>query len=163
MNHNASKLYEYAKQLVNGLIEKQLTIVFAESMTGGLLASLITSVEDASKVLKESFVLYSDQAKMDILHVSKTTIDSKSVYSLDAVTEMVQGLHRFSHADIMVAVSGIAGPKTYHNLQVGSVFIAIEVRGKTYTYQKKFNGKRQVIREQTSAFIFQELIQLIKL
>jgi nicotinamide-nucleotide amidase len=148
-----------AKRLVNNLIEKQQTIVFGESMTGGLLASLITGVEDASKVLKESFVVYSDLAKIKYLHCKPSTIERHSVYSEEIIEEMIHGLSIESNADILVAVSGIAGPKSYQDLLVGTVFIGIQKEDHINLYQEHFKGDREDIRYQTAIYIFEKLLK----
>jgi nicotinamide-nucleotide amidase len=148
-----------AKKLVNKLIDEDQTIVFGESMTGGLLASLVTGVEDASKVLKESFVVYADLAKIKFLHCKPSTIEEHSVYSDEIIEEMIHGLSIESNAHIRVAVSGIAGPKSFQDLTVGTVFIGIQREGVLNLYQEHFKGDRDDIRYQTAIFIFKNLLK----
>jgi len=152
------KVEGLAKDLVEACIQKQLKIVFAESMTGGLLASLVTSIPDASKMLSESFVVYSEQAKINILNCKRDTIDKHSVYSKDVIIEMLEGLKTISKADILVAVSGIAGPKTYNDLEVGTVYMGIEIHGKRHIYKEVFHGNRKTITYKTSQYIFNTII-----
>jgi nicotinamide-nucleotide amidase len=148
-----------ASKLVKNLIKNNLTIAFGESMTGGLLASLITGVEDASMVLKESFVVYSDLAKIKYLHCKPSTIEEHSVYSHEIIEEMIHGLRIESNADVLVAVSGIAGPKSYQGLDVGTVYIGIQKDDRIEQYRQVFKGDRDAIRYQTAIFIFQNLLK----
>lgn len=150
-----------AKDLVHLCIKKNLKIVFAESMTGGLLANLVTSVPDASKVLSESFVVYSEDAKVNILNCKKETINTYTVYSEEVIGEMLDGLKEWSNADILVTVSGIAGPKTYEDIDIGTVYIGISIKGKRMIYKEKFNGNRQTIVYKTGEFILNTIISNI--
>ncbi|MDA3932285.1 MAG: CinA family protein [Tenericutes bacterium] len=150
-----------AKDIVERCIKKKLKIVFAESMTGGLLASLVTSVPDASKVISESVVVYSEDAKINILNCKKETLDKCSVYSDEVIQEMLDGLKALSNSDIFVAVSGIAGPKTYNDLDVGTVYIGIDIFNKRLIFKEKFTGDRLMIRYKTSKFIFNTIINNI--
>ncbi|QWB99808.1 CinA family protein [Mycoplasmatota bacterium] len=150
-----------SEDLVKKCIEKNQKIVFAESMTGGLLASLVTSIPDASKVLKESFVVYSNEAKVKILNCKRKTIDQYSVYSKEIIEEMLEGLLSLSNASIRVAVSGIAGPKSYHDVQVGTVYIGIYIGDQKLIFKKKFQGDRQTIQYKTCIFIFKTIMNNI--
>jgi len=162
MKDTNQQVYDLSYQLVQLLIKKNLKISFAESMTGGLFASELTRIEDASKVFKESFVVYSDQAKIDVLKCKKTTIDQYTVYSKQVIEEMLLGLRKQSEADILVAVSGIAGPRTYHGLVIGTVYIGIDYQGQIINEKHHFNGDRQEIRYQTLIFTFNKLIEYLK-
>ncbi|WP_170002484.1 CinA family protein [Pseudopontixanthobacter vadosimaris] len=86
------------------------TVVLAESCTGGLVASALTEIPGSSAVLDRGFVTYSNQAKMEMLGVSADIIETFGAVSIACVWAMAQGALRHSHADVAVAVSGIAGP-----------------------------------------------------
>lgn len=150
-----------ARSVIALCIEHGLHITAAESMTGGLFISELTDIENASHVIDRSFIVYSDQAKSEILNVSRAVIKENSVYSLEVIREMVSGLDLVSNAEIKVAISGIAGPSTSFNKAIGSVYIGLEFHDKIYTYEKIFKGSRHNIRYQTVAFILQEIIDLI--
>lgn len=160
-----NRIHEEVKTLAESLIfkcrSKQLKIVLAESMTGGLLASELTAIENASDVIEEGFIVYSDKAKQSILNCREETIKKYSVYSLEVVKEMIQGLSALSKADIKIAISGIAGPKTYFDLPIGQVYIGIEILGTLKTFVKKFDGDRRKIRYHVAEFIFKEIISSI--
>ena len=98
------------EQLVNKLIENNLHISCAESCTGGLVASRIVNVANASKVFDASFVTYANEAKIKYLGVSPETIVKYGVVSEEVVLEMAAGVAKETGAQVGIAVSGIAGP-----------------------------------------------------
>ena len=162
INKIKTHVNQLAKDLVVLCREKGMKISFAESMTGGLLVSQITRIENASKILEESFVVYSNQAKMRILSCKEETIKKHSVYSKEVVSEMIQGLNHFSQAHIKVSVSGIAGPKTYGDFKVGQVFIGIEINNELFTFKQHFNGDREEIQWKTTEFIFEYILSQLE-
>ncbi len=112
--------------VVRGLEVRGMTISFAESCTGGLLAKRITDISGASNVLGSSFVTYCNQAKMKLLGVSPETIAAHTEVSAQCALEMARGVRRLSGADIGVSTTGYAGPTggTEEN-PVGTVFIGL--------------------------------------
>ena len=96
--------------LIKKLIKKKLKISFAESCTGGLLASKITSVSGSSKVFSLGLITYSNQAKIKILKVNKNIINKYGAVSLECCKAMVVNLSKISKANINVSITGIAGP-----------------------------------------------------
>ena len=118
------------KSLIRILTKKKLKISIAESCTGGLLASTITSISGASKIFNLSFVTYSNQAKINILKVNKNIIKKYGAVSHECCSAMVKNLSRISRANINVSITGIAGPKGGTKQKpVGLVFIGVK-RGK---------------------------------
>ena len=99
------------KNLVKILTKKKLKIAFAESCTGGLLSSTITSTSGASKVFNLGLVTYSNQAKIRILKVNKNIIKKYGAVSHECCSVMVKNLSKISKANINVSITGIAGPK----------------------------------------------------
>mgnify|MGYP005718528589 CR=1 FL=1 len=97
--------------LIKLLTKKKLKISFAESCTGGLLASAITSISGASKVFNLGLVTYSNQAKIKVLKVNKNIIRKYGAVSHECCSAMVKNLSRISKANINVSITGIAGPK----------------------------------------------------
>ena len=99
------------KSLIRLLTKKKLKISFAESCTGGLLASTITSVSGSSKIFNLGLVTYSNQAKIKILKVNKNIIKKYGAVSYERCSAMVNNLSKISKANINVSITGIAGPK----------------------------------------------------
>ena len=120
------------KSLVKTLIKKKLKISFAESCTGGLLASSITSISGASKIFNLGLITYSNQAKIKFLKINKNIIRKYGAVSHECCLAMVNNLSKISKANINVSVTGIAGPNggTKHK-PVGLVYIGIKRDNKT--------------------------------
>ncbi len=130
------------KNLVKSLISKKLTIAFAESCTGGLLSSSITSVSGASKIFDMGLVTYSNTSKSKILGVSPRTIKTHGAVSYETCLEMVTNLYKISKSKICISITGVAGPKGGTKLKpVGLVFIGIKIDKKTIV--KKFYFKKK--------------------
>ena len=130
--------------LVKILIRKKLKISFAESCTGGLLASSITSISGASKIFNLGLVTYSNQAKIKFLKVNKDIIKKYGSVSHECCLEMVNNLSKISKADINVSITGIAGPKGGTNQKpVGLVYIGVKKGNKTQINKCFFKNKQR--------------------
>ena len=139
------------KSLIRILTKKKLKISFAESCTGGLLASTITSISGASKVFNLSFVTYSNQAKIKVLKINKNIIKKYGAVSHECCSAMVKNLSRISKAGINVSITGIAGPKGGTKQKpVGLVYIGVK-RGTKIQIKKCLfkNKKRSSIQKAT--------------
>jgi PncC family amidohydrolase len=141
------QIEEKSRCLVSKLIEKELFISTAESCTGGMIASAIVDVPDASKCFKESIVTYSNAAKMKYLEVSNVTIAKYGVVSGETVKEMALGMIKQSGSDIAVVTSGIAGPAGgTKEKPVGLVYIACAYKEKILVSNRVYSNmdRRQV-------------------
>ena len=132
------------KTLIRILTKKKLKISFAESCTGGLLASTITSISGASKIFNLGLVTYSNQAKNKILKVNKNIIKKYGAVSHECCYAMVKNLSKISKANINVSITGIAGPKggTKHK-PVGLVYIGVKKGNKIQIYKCLFKSKNR--------------------
>lgn len=136
--------------VVKLLAKHGLTVVTAESCTGGMIASAIVNVPGASSVLKESFVTYSNQAKQKYLEVSKSTLKHYTEYSEQCAKEMAKGAALANDSDISIAVTGLAGPDGGTDEKpVGLVYLSCYAKGKVVVRKHVFNGTRTMIREQS--------------
>ena len=126
------------------LKRKKLKLAVAESCTGGLLASSITSISGASKVFNLGLVTYSNQAKIRILKVNKNIIKKYGAVSHQCCLAMVNNLTRISKANINVSITGIAGPKG-GTIQkpVGLVYIGIKKGKKVQINRCLFKSKKR--------------------
>ena len=130
------------KSLVKILIKKKLKISFAESCTGGLLTSSITSVSGASKIFNLSLITYSNQAKIKFLKVNKNIIKKYGAVSHECCLAMVNNLSQISKANINVSITGIAGPNGGTKQKpVGLVYIGIKRGNKTQINKCFFKNK----------------------
>ena len=141
------------KKLVKILAKKKLKISFAESCTGGMLASEITSISGASKVFGLGLVTYSNQAKINILKVKKNIIQKYGAVSPQCCQAMVKNLAKISKAQINVSITGIAGPNGGTKLKpVGLVYIGVRKNNKIFISKNVFKGKnRKAIQKTTIA------------
>ena len=132
------------ESLVRRLAKKKLKISIAESCTGGLLASSITSISGASKVFNLGLVTYSNQAKIKILNVNKNIIKRYGAVSRECCLAMVNNLSKISKANINISITGIAGPKGGTKQKpVGLVYIGIKKNNKTSINRCVFRSKKR--------------------
>ena len=137
--------------LLKKLNKKKLKISFAESCTGGMLASKITSISGASKVFGLGLVTYSNQAKISILKVNKRIIQKYGAVSPECCEAMVKNLAKISKAQINVSVTGIAGPNGGTKTKpVGLVYIGVKNKNKILITKNIFKQKsRKAIQNAT--------------
>jgi nicotinamide-nucleotide amidase len=153
----------YEEALVSLLIKKHLTIATAESCTGGLLAAALVNVSGVSECLNESYITYSNEAKMRILQVTKDTLDTYGAVSKECVVEMAENLQKIAHSEVAVSISGIAGPNGGStDKPVGTVFVAIQYFDTMTTFENHFVGSRADVRHQTVEFTLKKLIEIVQ-
>ena len=132
------------KSLVKILIKKKLKISIAESCTGGLLASTITSISGASKIFNLGLITYSNQAKIKILKINKKIIKKYGAVSYECCYAMVNNLSKISKANINVSITGIAGPKGGTKKKpVGLVYIGVKKGNKIEITRCLFKSKKR--------------------
>ncbi len=133
------------ESLIKLLTKKRLKLSIAESCTGGLLASLITSVNGASKVFNLGLITYSNQAKIKILKVNKNIIRKYGAVSEECCSAMVINLSKISKANINVSITGIAGPRGGSKQKpVGLVYIGIKKGNKIQINKYLFKSKKRL-------------------
>ena len=129
-------------KVINLLKRKKLKIGIAESCTGGMLSSAITSVNGASKVFTMGLVTYSNQAKMSILKVPKKIIQKHGAVSIQCCLSMVNNLSKISKSKICVSITGVAGPKGGTKQKpVGLVYIGVKNGKKILISKNQFKNK----------------------
>ena len=132
------------KSLVKKLIKKKLKISFAESCTGGLLASSITSISGSSKIFNLGLITYSNTAKIKILKINSNIIRKYGAVSYECCFAMVNNLSKISKANINVSITGIAGPKGGTKQKpVGLVYIGVKKGKKTQINKCLFKSKKR--------------------
>jgi nicotinamide-nucleotide amidase len=126
------------------LLRKKLTLSVAESCTGGLIGNLLTNVPGSSGYFLGGVIVYSNQAKMDLLRVSKETLDTHGAVSDPVAREMAAGVRREFKADLGLSVTGIAGPDGgTAEKPVGTVYIGLASGDETFSGKYRFWGKRE--------------------
>ena len=139
------------KKIVKILIKKKLKISFAESCTGGLLSSAITSVNGSSKVFTLGLLTYSNQSKTQILKVSKNIIRKYGSVSEQVCLAMVKNLSTISKTNMSVSITGIAGPSGGTKIKpVGLVYVGIKKNDRAEVKKYLFkNNDRSYIQKAT--------------
>ena len=134
-----------ANKLVKKLIKKKLKVSFAESCTGGLLSSSITSVSGSSKIFDLGLITYSNKTKVNILKVPNKVIKKFGSVSEECCLSMVKNLSKISKANISISITGIAGPNGGTKLKpVGLVYIGIKKGNKIIIKKNLFKIKNRV-------------------
>jgi len=154
----------FNQKIVSLLKKNKLKLAIAESCTGGMLSSAITSVSGSSKIFMMGLVTYSNQAKTSILKVPQKIIKKYGTVSVQCCLAMVNNLKKISKAKVCVSITGIAGPKGGSKLKpVGLVYIGIRVRKKVFVNKCNFKNKgRAYIQKQTIKKSLNLLLKLIK-
>lgn len=145
------------------LIDKRLLLASVESCTGGLLAKYCTDISGSSTWFERGMVTYSNDSKIEMLGVNKRDIELYGAVSEQIVEQMAKGAINNSHADVGVAVTGIAGPTGGSELKpVGTVWIAWAVGNKINSKKFLFQGNREQVREKAVYKAIEGLIKQIK-
>ena len=152
-----------SKKIVKLLYKKRLNLALAESCTGGLLSSSITSISGSSKVFTMGLITYSNQAKTNILKVPKILLKKHGAVSPQCCLSMVENLSKISKSKICVSITGIAGPSGGSQKKpVGLVYIGIKIGNKVAINKYKFkNHGRSFIQKKTVKKTLNLLIKLI--
>jgi nicotinamide-nucleotide amidase len=151
------------------LLASAVKLVTAESCTGGLLAAIITEIPGASGCFERGFVTYSNEAKTELLAVKPKTLATHGAVSENTAREMAEGALQKSHAQISMAITGIAGPEGGSDAKpVGTVCFGWQYKHQASLTQPTqgmtwhFAGNRAQIRQQAVSFALQKLITIGK-
>ena len=152
-----------AERLGQALLAERQTLVTAESCTGGGIAWAITSIPGSSQWFERGIVAYTNAAKQELLAVSHEVLVNYGAVSEQTAMAMARGALQNSHANLSVAVTGIAGPDGGTETKpVGTVCFAwSRTDGDTRTARVVFTGDRQQVREQAVMMALQGLLDMI--
>lgn len=153
-------------QIADCLIQQKETLITAESLTGGLIAEVLTRQAGASRWFLGAFVVYTPWMKKRILNVDSALIEKYGVVSKECVCAMAQGSLTKSNASWALATSGIAGPGNFIENHIekpeGLVWMAIaHQNGRLFDFKEHFKGNRECIRQQTADFILKKLLLIL--
>ena len=160
-------MLNYIKKLKKLREEKCFSICLAESCTGGMISSKLTSISGSSEFFEGAVVSYSNYLKYRLLNVPEKVINRYGAVSHQTALMMVKGLKKISKSEILVSVTGVAGPKGGSiNTPVGCVYfgLGIKIKDKYHftTIKKHFRERsRQKIQEKSTEFILKEIIKNI--
>ena len=139
------------QKIISLLKKRKVKLAVAESCTGGMLSSAITSVSGSSKVFTMGLVTYSNQAKTSILKIPNQIIKKNGAVSVQCCLAMVNNLSKISKAKVCISITGIAGPKGGSKQKpVGLVYIGVKIGKKVIINKCNFkNNSRTFIQKQT--------------
>ena len=150
-------LFDLAVRVGEALAKRGLTLVTAESCTGGWVGQCVTMVSGSSAWFERGFVTYTNVAKMEMLGVQQSTLEAHGAVSEQTVREMVAGALTRSHAHIALAVSGVAGPTG-----LAAVCLGWGIRGgATRSTTLHFDGDRDAVRRASVVAGLQGVIELL--
>jgi len=162
-HQSESTLQTLAHQVGITLRERGWWLTTAESCTGGWVAQAITAIPGSSAWFERGFVTYTNLAKQEMLGVQAATLDSHGALSAATVTEMAQGALCHSHAQLAVAISGIAGPGGGSpEKPVGTVWFAWAWAGGVQVRCQQLAGDRTAVREQAVVIALQGLLAVLR-
>lgn len=163
------QLLAQAQSIARAFKQHNKFLVTAESCTGGWIAKLMTDIVGSSSWFERGFVTYTNQSKQEMLGVQANIINEQGAVSEATVRAMAEGALQHSHADISVAVSGIAGPgggTTYK--PVGTVWVAWgrltsgDAAGiRVHSEHCLFEGDRDEIRRQAVSHALEGILKLV--
>lgn len=161
-NPAQQNLYELAVRVGVALRTRKQTLAIAESCTGGWIAKVATDAPGSSGWFDRGFVTYSNAAKMELLNVREATIAAHGAVSAEVVAEMAVGALERSRADIVLAISGIAGPDGGSpDKPVGTVYFTWAQRnGSVHAESRHFEGNRDAVRLQAVAAALQGVLDV---
>ena len=156
-----ANLTALAIELGAALQARNLTLALAESCTGGMAAQAVTSVAGSSAWFDRGFVVYSNQAKTDMLNVSKLLLETVGAVSEEVAAALANGAIQQSDANIAASITGIAGPSGgTHEKPVGTVCFGFCYKKQVFTATQHYSGNRESIRMQSVEYVLKQLVAL---
>jgi nicotinamide-nucleotide amidase len=151
-----------AQQVGAALKEHGMTLVTAESCTGGGVAQAVTMISGSSDWFDRGFVTYSNTAKEEMLGVAPDTLEQHGAVSEQTVREMVDGALQYSRAQVAVSVSGIAGPTGgTPEKPVGMVWFAWGTNNSVQAVCHQFTGDRDAVRAKSVQIALQGVLNVL--
>jgi nicotinamide-nucleotide amidase len=155
---------ELARLLINKCKAKNYKLSIAESCTGGLISSVITSVPGSSDIFDCSFITYSNRSKKKFLNVSENNLNLFGAVSKEVVIDMINGLKKNTDSDVLLAISGVAGPGGGTiNKPEGLVWISYALKNNIVNTSKLEFGPigRDLVREKSTIQSLKFLLSLL--
>lgn len=158
----AERPNDLALQVHARLVDSGLTLAFAESCTGGLIADLITDVSGSSAYFLGSAVTYADSAKHGIIGVREETLAAHGAVSAETAAEMAQGARRVYDTDIAASVTGIAGPTgATPGKPIGLVYIHLSAEAAEWGERHVWDGDRLANKAQSAEAVLRLVLRYL--
>ncbi|MDE2607386.1 MAG: CinA family protein [Burkholderiales bacterium] len=150
------------ERLAQQLLARGWMLATAESCTGGLIAAACTDLSGSSNWFERGFVTYSNEAKTELLGVDPALIAQHGAVSEVVARAMAFGAVRHAHAQVGVAVTGVAGPTGGSaDKPVGTVWFGFQVDGRLTSETRRFDGDRAAVRAATVEHALRRLLELL--
>jgi len=156
-----------AAKVIRTLKDRTQSLGVAESLTGGLIGATLTSVPGSSAVFLGGVTSYANRLKTDLLGIPADTLRQHTEVSEEVAIGMANGLQLKTHADWVIAVTGVAGPDAQEGHAPGEVWICVvgprtpSVPHTNHVRQFQFDGDRDAVRTQTVDAAFDMLLRLV--
>ena len=152
------------EKIILKLTDQQQTISFAESCTGGRIATAFTAISGASNILNGSCVTYSNEIKHKWLNVENDILEEFGAVSEQCVSQMLDGIQKMAKSDYAIAVSGIAGPTGGTEFKpVGTVYMGLLTPTSKEVFYCLFKGSREDVQEQSTLFAIKKLANALQI
>ena len=138
-----------AREVVEALAARGLTVATAESLTGGLIVGALTAVPGASAVVRGGVVAYATDVKVSVLGVDGALVARVGAVDADVAAQMAVGVAALLGADLAVACTGVAGPDAHDGHGPGEVYVAVWSQGESAVERLDLEGTRDQVRAAT--------------
>lgn len=160
------ELAAYTEQLAGDVLAilaaRGQTVTFAESCTGGGLAAAFTANAGSSAALKQAYVTYCDDAKAELLGVSRGVLQRHTAVSAPVAQQMALGAAQAAGADLALSVTGLAGPGGDGVRPAGLVFIGAAYGGRVQVWRCHLPGCRRLVRQQAACMAYKLALKMLK-
>ena len=154
---------DLTKTLAQILLSRNWTVSLAESCTGGLVCSTLTELAGSSEWFERGYSTYSNEAKTECLGVPAELIEAHGAVSEQVAKAMAEGARINSGSNVAISITGVAGPSGGSaDKPVGTVCFGWTTENQTLIKTMRFNGDRQMVRQQATEFALTELIALLR-
>ncbi|WP_220750889.1 CinA family protein [Apilactobacillus xinyiensis] len=134
------------KKVIRKLINDNISITAAESLTAGLFQEVLGEVSGVSKIFSGGFVTYSNDAKVKLLGVPKNIVNEYGVVSAETAKQMAKKSQEIMQTDLSVSFTGVAGPDKLENQLAGTVYIGVAYKDSVTSQLFNFDGDRDTVR-----------------
>ena len=158
------EILSLAERVLDKAKATNIKFATAESCTGGMLSSAITSIAGSSSVFERGFITYSYDSKIEMLGVSKKLLENEGAVNDQCVEEMAVGAVQYSKADMAVSISGIAGPDGgSEGKPVGLVYFGyLDKATRNVRSEKRiFEGTRNEVQQQATMFALELFLRMM--
>jgi nicotinamide-nucleotide amidase len=152
---------DVAASALAALERARLTLATAESLTGGGVGELVTSVPGASRVYVGGVVAYASRVKVELLGVAPEVVEEHGVVSEPCAVAMAEGVRRLLGADVGVATTGVAGPDPQEGKPAGTVHVAVATPSGSRAELLHLTGDRPAVRAATTAAVLRLVVDAI--